>query len=492
MNHFKKLIIENFQSHQYTEIDFSQGLNVFVGASDSGKSAVLRALRWVLFNQPRGTDFIRTGANQCRVSLTFADGTEVVRVRSSSINRYLLRTTDGEEKVFEGWGTGVPREITDVHGIQVVKLDQKEIYVHFGTQLESPFLLFESDRNKAKTIGRISGAHIIDNALKKTSSDRQATNTQIRQLEQQAEQMKEKLKPYENLPLLEQALEQTEAVYIRAKEKKHRFEQLQKQLHKLQAVRTEKQICQQVVQQLENLPLAEQMMWGIEGKGALYHQLARLLEKKQKIEQEQEICFKKIEQSQALPQVEGLLSSLEQKQRQLIQMYKVQKRWQQMLRQRQREQRVAQQLVHVPDVIKMTEKMQDKLSQLKSFIQLSVKWKKVNAEIQHIHHIVKTCEGVPQLLDKKLPDLEQKLDRLHRLRIVGEKWADTRRRVGKGKQFCREKAEEMARLTDQWAGLLKQLERCPTCGSHIDSSVLEHIMEEYRGGSSHAAAGRED
>lgn len=61
MKRFERLLIENFQSHEQTEVFFTEGLNVFVGPSDSGKSAILRALRWVLYNEPKGTDFIRAG-----------------------------------------------------------------------------------------------------------------------------------------------------------------------------------------------------------------------------------------------------------------------------------------------------------------------------------------------------------------------------------------------------------------------------------------------
>ena len=54
MTNIKKIIIDNFQSHEHTEIEFGPGLNVIVGPSDYGKSAVVRALRWVLYNEPRG------------------------------------------------------------------------------------------------------------------------------------------------------------------------------------------------------------------------------------------------------------------------------------------------------------------------------------------------------------------------------------------------------------------------------------------------------
>ena len=145
MKKFKGLVIENFQSHERTEITFSEGLNVFVGPSDSGKSAILRALRWVLYNQPRGSDFIRTGASRCRVTLILSDGTQIVRERSSSVNRYLIRDPEGNERVFEGFGSDVPDEVLEAHGMVPLQLDEdRELTVQIGQQLEGPFLLSES------------------------------------------------------------------------------------------------------------------------------------------------------------------------------------------------------------------------------------------------------------------------------------------------------------------------------------------------------------
>lgn len=492
MNCFKKLVIENFQSHAHTEIDFSQGLNVFVGPSDSGKSAILRALRWVLFNQPRGTDFIRSGASKCRVSLTLTDGTEIIRVRGASVNRYILRTPDGEEKVFEGWGTGVPPEIAEAHQIQPVKLDQKEIYVHFGTQLESPFLLFESAQNKAKTIGRISGAHLIDNALKKTGSDRQAVNNEIKYLEQQAEQLKEKLKPYENLSVLEQAFHQAEAHYRGAKDKKEKAEHLRRLSDKYESVRADQQVYLRVVRELEHLPDVERLLSELERKHLLYRQLARFRDQRQRVQEEKEICLRTIEKSQALPQVKEHLVSMEFKQERLVHLRRIKSRWDELHRQRKREEETLQKLAHVPEMAETMEKLQNKVVRQQRFIQINEKWRSIQQEKRKIQRAIHVNSEVPQLLNTILPGLEQKAERLRRLIAAYEKWADVSGRIARGKRFSQEKEKEIASLTDQWAELLAKLEKCPTCGSRINASVIEHIMEEYRGGESHAAAGRED
>ncbi|MDO5041249.1 MAG: AAA family ATPase [Peptoniphilus sp.] len=84
MIYISKLEIENFQSHKYTLLDFDKGLNVIVGNSDSGKTAIIRAIKWALYNEPQGDYFIRQGDKNISVSVYFNTGAIVKRYRSPS------------------------------------------------------------------------------------------------------------------------------------------------------------------------------------------------------------------------------------------------------------------------------------------------------------------------------------------------------------------------------------------------------------------------
>ncbi len=93
MKAIKELHIREFQSHEATALQFHPGLNVLVGPSDSGKSAIVRALRWCLHNEPRGEAFIRAMAAQ---GLTDAEIGERFGVSGPVIR--LLRNRRGIEK----------------------------------------------------------------------------------------------------------------------------------------------------------------------------------------------------------------------------------------------------------------------------------------------------------------------------------------------------------------------------------------------------------
>ena len=113
MIYIKKIELINFQSHSHTEIEFDRGLNVILGNSDAGKTAILRAIKWALYNEPRGDYFIRQGEKNVSVKIVFSNGVVVERSRTPSKNSYYLLDAQGEEMRFEGFGLDVPKEITD-------------------------------------------------------------------------------------------------------------------------------------------------------------------------------------------------------------------------------------------------------------------------------------------------------------------------------------------------------------------------------------------
>ena len=95
--------LTNFQCHSDLLVELDEHVTVIIGPSDSGKSAVIRALRWAALNVPVGC-MIRDGAKQAKVELT-VDGRKIVRSRGSE-NAYSL---DGKE--FRAFRSDVPSDI---------------------------------------------------------------------------------------------------------------------------------------------------------------------------------------------------------------------------------------------------------------------------------------------------------------------------------------------------------------------------------------------
>lgn len=196
---FRSIRLENFQSHVDTTIELKDGLNVFVGPSDSGKSAIFRGIKWALFNEPAGTFFIRNGTKEARVTITFDDGRVLVRGRSTSSNYYELQHFD-EVLRLESFGTGVPKEVTDFTNIRKMILKNGEVYaLSMQDQLEGPFLLIGTGTQKAIAIGRLSGVHVIDYAVSELARELASSKQITKRNDDRIVSQKESLKQFDTL-----------------------------------------------------------------------------------------------------------------------------------------------------------------------------------------------------------------------------------------------------------------------------------------------------
>lgn len=167
----EKIEISNFQSHKATKIDLVPTVNTLQGNSDCGKSAVMRAINWLLFN-PAGDYFVSDWAKKgksivapCSVTIE-ANGHVVTRKRDKDFNGYIL---DGE--VFEATRNSVPPKVAEALCLGEVNVQR---------QLDPPFLL-------SMSAGDVS--RYINSLVNLTEIDRWAVavNGRSRRLQQQFE-----------------------------------------------------------------------------------------------------------------------------------------------------------------------------------------------------------------------------------------------------------------------------------------------------------------
>lgn len=231
----KRIHLHNFQSHTDISLEIAPMLTTIVGASDAGKSAVIRALRWALFNEPAGTQFMRVGTRDTHVRIEFTDGSSLLRARDKSENYYILQTGEEEEPVrLEGFGQLVPKEVTDFTGIRKIKIGEKEsLAVNLAGQLEGPFLLGEKPSVRAEAIGRLAGTDRIDAAHRTTNADKFNNQRRIGQLTLDAQRLEEQLAAFSDLPEKKKRidrLQQTLVAIEQAQERLMPLKRLKQQL----------------------------------------------------------------------------------------------------------------------------------------------------------------------------------------------------------------------------------------------------------------------
>lgn len=146
----KSIQLKNFQSHQDSKLEFGPGINVICGQSDSGKSAIIRAFRWVIENRPGGGSFISNfSEGECQVIVETNDGF-IAREKSKKVNSYWLN-----EQEIKAMGQDVPEEIAKALNMLPVNIQY---------QMDSPFLLSQGSGAIAQYLNQTVKLDVIDHA----------------------------------------------------------------------------------------------------------------------------------------------------------------------------------------------------------------------------------------------------------------------------------------------------------------------------------------
>ena len=164
----EKIIIHNFQCHKDVTLDLGRS-TVLLGDSNCGKSAVLRALYWVIYNNPL---INRAGPQNFYVSYwaqkktksgfkfkddeytsvtVVVDGHTIERRRSNDFNGYYVDGT-----MYEALRGAVPDDVTRIFNIADASVQQ---------QLDSPFLLSSTPGEASQYLNSLAGLECVDEIL---------------------------------------------------------------------------------------------------------------------------------------------------------------------------------------------------------------------------------------------------------------------------------------------------------------------------------------
>lgn len=158
----KSLKIKDFQSHVASEIPLGPGLNIISGPSGNGKSAILRAVAALAYNNLQGTSAVRLPNGKSYQITLETEGGTVVREKGKKVNTYTLNDT-----TFADVGINVPEAVSKLVNIDPVQLDSSTtININFANQMDAPFMLTVPDTAKMKFLNAIAGTNAVDLAAK--------------------------------------------------------------------------------------------------------------------------------------------------------------------------------------------------------------------------------------------------------------------------------------------------------------------------------------
>jgi hypothetical protein len=194
--YLKSLGIVNFLNHKELLVEFCPGFNVIAGASDSGKSAILRSISWITKNDPTGDAIKNWDANKKEsvcAEMTFEDTDSkaqrsVIKERVGSTSSYTLSTLPNKLDVV---GRGVPTEVQEFLNFSDLNFKGQH----------DPYLLQLSGGEMAKKINDLVGTSDIDISLKNLNSK---ALTVKRNCEELTAGIKQKTEEIEKMSYLEQ------------------------------------------------------------------------------------------------------------------------------------------------------------------------------------------------------------------------------------------------------------------------------------------------
>lgn len=144
----EKIKLANFQAHKSLVLELD-ALTTIVGPSDTGKSAILRALRWACLNDLAGDSFIKEGAAEVKVRLEWEE-----HFLTRSKGRHNTYVLDG--KTFSSIAREVPEPISKLLHTSAI---------NFQSQHDGPFWFCETASEVSRQLNAIVSLGVIDSSL---------------------------------------------------------------------------------------------------------------------------------------------------------------------------------------------------------------------------------------------------------------------------------------------------------------------------------------
>ncbi len=474
MKYIEEISLKNFQSHKNTNIKFNKGLNIIVGPSDSGKTAILRAIKWVLYNEPLGDYFIREGETNCSVKITFNNGVKVERYRDRSKNQYNIYLGD-EVMTFEGFGSSVPLEVKEAIGIDKIELDQKESRsINLAEQLDGPFLISEKDSIKASSIGRLVGANIVDDALRESLKDSRNISQVKNQLEEENLGLNEEIKSFTYIDKIEEKILILEKILEDIKSKEVKKEKLSRILEEYSTLKSLKGKDLVLIKSLENIGGID--IRKIEVFIKTYTELVGKKSSLEYIEKALVLQNKLLDGVKNIGEVSLNIENLGLAIKKLSYLTNLSNKFKEVYLEKKKLDALNESLKDVTRID--TEKIDVLIQNYRNINRINTRWKDIKTSITSGRQYLSKLDGL-KIVEKNYNDLDEIIKLYTKISILYEKHKSNLQSFSLGRDFMEEEKSKTIKLLGEYKNLLRQAEVCPFCLSSISENHIDEIISKY-------------
>lgn len=194
-----KVRVQDFQSIADAAIEVD-GFTVITGPNNSGKSALMRALRGA-FQNTKGTGFVRHKKSKAVVQVEFADGNKLEWSKGTAKSAKPTYILNGGDPIHPG--QAVPDEVRDL-GVKPIQAGGREIWPQFAPQFTGQiFLLDQPGSVLAEAVADVERVSRLNGALKMSESDRRTAGSTLKVRMADREKLKGDLERFSGLDDLE-------------------------------------------------------------------------------------------------------------------------------------------------------------------------------------------------------------------------------------------------------------------------------------------------
>ncbi|MFF2531501.1 metallophosphoesterase family protein [Brevibacillus sp. NPDC058079] len=487
--HVDKIILENFQSHQYTELELSRGLNIFVGESRQGKTAVLRAFRWVYENKPLGDRIIKKGAKYAKVTLFLSNGYIVSRImekKSNGRNGYEITDPMTGEVAYHN--TKMLPEVQKILGYNPFVIDSDlQFNLNFMKQGSGWFLIGDqfSAPVKAKIIGAIYGTHYADAVARELDAEDRKVNDELKKAQADVQKLDEQIRQYTHLDDLEQTMSNVEGLLKEIEALNQRRDKIVVLINKRKQTEAVIQENEHVISRLQDIEQLSLKLEQVKVQELKRSQLASLLSKRQAVQTKYNLLEEALQALRDLDKAKEMHEtvSLLQKQSQEIRQILV------------RRTRITALIEQENQILTKTQLIDEAYRLLKEVETAQIRRK----ELQGLAERAKRLELTRKEVSKKLALIDETLAKtkyIEEARKVFDSFAaitkrksniekamDGRKKIIKqitdDDSTIKKQNNESAILVNKYKSLLEQAGSCPVCYGTIDRVTVNRIAEQF-------------
>jgi exonuclease SbcC len=170
----KRITVENFMAHKSTALELAAGVTVITGPNNSGKSALVEAIRSIAHNPPFARSAIRHGEKKAVVRLELDSGETIEWERNDKTSIYKVSLPDcASPEVYAKFGKTPPEDVRALLRIDNVETETGPVDIHIGNQRYPIFLLDQSGSQAASFFAASTEAEYL---LKMQQSLKQRTD----------------------------------------------------------------------------------------------------------------------------------------------------------------------------------------------------------------------------------------------------------------------------------------------------------------------------